>query len=210
VWIALNKPRGYVCTRRDPQHRRTVYELLPAEFHALFTVGRLDADSEGLLLLTNDGDAANRLLHPRYGVQREYVADVEGSVAADELRQLVRGVELDDGTAQARDARRISAWQGGTRVRLILAEGRKREVRRMLEAVGHPVKRLRRDRYGPVNLGKLRPGEWRRLPERVIERLGRVREPAASAGLAEDRVEKVQPKRAPSRIRSPRTPRSPR
>jgi len=172
VWIALNKPRGYVCTRRDPQRRHTVYELLPAEYRSLFTVGRLDAESEGLLLLTNDGDAANRMLHPRYGVRRVYLADVEGVVTRDVLRRLLDGVQLEDGPARAIEAHTLSTWQGGSRLRLILAEGRKREVRRLLDVVGHPVKRLRRERYGPINLGKLRVGEWRRLPERLVVRLG--------------------------------------
>jgi len=172
VWIALNKPRGYVCTRRDPQHRHTVYELLPPEFGSLFTVGRLDAESEGLLLLTNDGDAANRMLHPRYGVRRVYIADVEGVVTREAARRLVDGVQLDDGPARAIEAHTLNTWQGGSRLRVILAEGRKREVRRMFDFVGHPVTRLRRDRYGPVGLGKLRVGEWKRLPDRLVQRLG--------------------------------------
>lgn len=169
-WVALNKPRGYVCTRRDPQGRRTVYDLLPDDMGTLFTVGRLDADSEGLILLTNDGDAANRLLHPRYGVRREYLALVEGKPGPKALRKLRAGVALEDGLATAVDAGFVDTEEGPA-VRLVLAEGRKREVRRMLAAVGHPVRRLTRTRYGGLELGALRPGAWRLLD---ADELGRV------------------------------------
>jgi pseudouridine synthase len=181
LWLALNKPAGYVCTRRDPQRRPTIYDLLPAEFHSLFTVGRLDADSEGLLLLTNDGDAANRLLHPRYGVHRVYLAEVDGVVGDATLRQLRSGVPLEDGVARALEANRVSGGSGRTRVEITLAEGRKHEVRRMLAACGHPVIRLRRVRYGPVRLGRLRPGEWQRLGPGALQRLAAVQQtPPAS------------------------------
>lgn len=171
-WVALYKPRGYVCTRRDPQGRRTVYDLLPAEMGALFTVGRLDADSEGLLLLTNDGDAANRLLHPRYGVQREYVALVVGNPGPQAVKRLREGVDLEDGSARAEDATLIDT-EDGVAVRLVLTEGRKREVRRMLAAVGHPVRRLTRIRYDGVGLGPLDPGRWRMLDRREIAGFGK-------------------------------------
>jgi 23S rRNA pseudouridine2605 synthase len=166
-WVALNKPRGFVCTRSDPQGRRTVYDLLPPEMRSLFTVGRLDADSEGLLLLTNDGDAANRLLHPRYGVRREYVAIVEGRPDAATVARLERGVELEDGPARA-EAVSLGESDAGVIVTLTLAEGRKREVRRMLAAVGHPARALRRVRYDAIVLGALEPGRWRRLGPREI------------------------------------------
>jgi 23S rRNA pseudouridine2605 synthase len=158
-WVALHKPPGYVSTRHDPQGRRTLYDLLPADMRHLFSVGRLDADSEGLILLTNDGDAANRLLHPRYQVEREYLAEVAGVPARSVLQGLCAGVELEDGVARAEDAELV----GRNTVRLTLREGRKREVRRMLAALGYPVRRLRRVRYGTVVLGALAPGEWRRL-----------------------------------------------
>lgn len=163
-WVAFHKPPGYVTTREDPFGRRTVYDLLPPEMHALFHVGRLDRDSEGLLLLSNDGVLANRLVHPRFGVHKEYEADVEGKPSAAALRQLTDGVELDDGIARAVEVQRLhQTGEDRFRVRLLLAEGRKREVRRMLEAVGHPVRRLRRLRFGPIRLGELPSGKWRVL-----------------------------------------------
>lgn len=181
-WVALNKPRGYVCTRRDPQGRRTIYDLLPAAMRALFTVGRLDADSEGLLLLTNDGDAANRLLHPRYAVRREYVAVVDGQPDADVVERLEGGVELEDGPARA-EAVKLGVAEDGATVALTLTEGRKREVRRMLAAVGHSVRALRRVRYDGISLGELEPGRWRRLEPREVMRIDRGR---AGADPADD------------------------
>jgi 23S rRNA pseudouridine2605 synthase len=179
TWVALHKPVGYVTTRSDPEGRSTVYDLLPAELHGLFYVGRLDYDSEGLLLLTNDGDATHRLLHPSFGAERVYEAVVEGRPDERVMRQLVEGVQLDDGLAVARHAERGERVQGGVVVRVTLAEGRKREVRRMLAAVGHPVRRLRRVRYGPVQLGELPAGQWRELTRRELSALARLarREP---------------------------------
>jgi 23S rRNA pseudouridine2605 synthase len=163
VWIALHKPRGVVSTRRDPQGRRTVYDLLPPAHRRLFHVGRLDLDSEGLLLLTNEGEAAHRLLHPRYGVERVYEVEVDGRPARATLERLTRGVPLEDGVARAHGVRALRGAPGRGRLRLALREGRKREVRRMLEAVGHPVVRLVRVQYGPVRLGDLPAGAWRPL-----------------------------------------------
>ena len=169
VWVALHKPPGYVTTRKDNWGRKTIYELIPERFHSLFHVGRLDRDSEGLLLLTNDGDTANRLLHPRYGTTKEYLADVEGKVGNDALRQLLDGVELEDGLAQAEEVSRLHQTDVNTfRLRVVLREGKKREVRRMLEAVGHPVVRLIRRRFGPVELGELPLGKWRILSENEL------------------------------------------
>jgi 23S rRNA pseudouridine2605 synthase len=163
-WVALNKPAGHVVTRSDPQGRPTVYDLLPADLRGLFHVGRLDAPSEGLLLFTNDGDAAHRLLHPRYRVRREYRVLVAGSLADAAQRALLEGVMLEDGPARAASVRRLSGGPAGrTQLRLVLEEGRKREVRRMLRAVGYPVLRLRRTAYGPIRLGRLPAGQWRRL-----------------------------------------------
>lgn len=163
-WLAVHKPRGYVTTRHDPQGRPTLYDLLPEQYRGLFYVGRLDYDSEGLVLLTNEGETANRLLHPRYGTEREYEAEVRGDVTAAELRRLRSGIELDDGPAQVDEARRVHGGPPGlTVVRLVLKEGRNREVRRMFAALGHRVQRLVRVRYGPVKLGRMAPGSWRRL-----------------------------------------------
>ncbi len=191
LWIALHKPRGYVCTRRDPQHRPTVYSLLPPEHHDLFTVGRLDADSEGLLLLTNEGDAAHQLLHPRFAVERVYLAQVQGSPGPAVLQQLTRGIPLDDGEARALSAQRVNG-RGGERIRIVLAEGRKREVRRMLEAVGHPVRRLRRIRYGPITLGALPAGRWRALRADEVAALPRPRTDSPPPAAAPDDTTRPQ------------------
>jgi 23S rRNA pseudouridine2605 synthase len=166
-YYVLNKPPGVVTTLRDPQGRRTIAEFIPAG-PRVFPVGRLDRDSEGLLLLTNDGELANRLTHPRYGVEKEYLAEVEGAPSERALARLVKGVELDDGPARAVSARQVGATRGRGAVRVVMAEGRKREVRRMLAAVGLPVRRLVRVRMGPLRLGSLRPGEVRVLaPEEI-------------------------------------------
>lgn len=179
TWVALHKPRGYVSTRDDERGRKTVYELLPSDLHHLFHVGRLDRDSSGLLLLSNDGDLANRLLHPRYGTTKEYVADVEEEPTPEVLRQLVKGVRLEDGIAQALSAELGEELKEGIwRVRLVLQEGKRREVRRMLEAVGHRVHRLSRRRFGPIELGRLRPGAWRYLtPDEIRSLQGPERRP---------------------------------
>lgn len=179
-WLALHKPRGYVTTRDDPSGRRTVYDLLPPELHHLFHVGRLDRDSTGVILLTNDGETANRLLHPRYGTTKEYVVDVEGVPGDDQLRALVEGVELEDGPAQAIEVELLrESREADARIRIVLEEGRNREVRRMLEALGHPVRSLYRRRFGPIPVGRLRRGEWRRLTPQEIERLKGRSEPQA-------------------------------
>ena len=162
-YYALHKPPGVVTTMSDPQGRPTVRELLPDEGPRVFPVGRLDRDSEGLLLLTNDGELANRLTHPRFGVDKEYLAEVEGRPAPRHVAALHRGVELEDGVARAASARIVDARGQRGQLRLVMTEGRKREVRRMLEAVGLPVTRLVRLRVGSVTLGSLRPGSYREL-----------------------------------------------
>ncbi len=175
VWLAVHKPAGYVTTRCDPQGRPTVYQLVPERFRGLFHAGRLDYESEGLVLLTNEGEVANRLMHPRYGTEREYEVEVRGDVRPAELRRLKDGIELEDGPARAEEARRLSGARAGrTRLRVTLKEGRKREVRRMLDALGHPVERLVRVRYGPVRLGELAPGAWRRLTDNEMLALSAV------------------------------------
>ncbi|MDQ6726016.1 MAG: rRNA pseudouridine synthase [Actinomycetota bacterium] len=158
VSYLLNKPRGVVSTASDPQGRPTVVQLVPAE-PRIFPVGRLDTDTEGLLILTNDGDLAHRLTHPSFGVDKEYLAQVEGSPTPYELRRLREGVELEDGmTAPAR----ASLVAPGA-VKLVIHEGRNRQVRRMLDAIGYPVQRLVRTRIGPLADRRLKPGEWRVL-----------------------------------------------
>jgi 23S rRNA pseudouridine2605 synthase len=171
--FALHKPRGVTTTMRDPHAERDLTSFLPKGVH-LFPVGRLDRETEGLLLLTNDGSLAHRLTHPRYAIEKEYLAEVGKPPSNRQLSRLRRGVELDDGTAKAVDARSAGgvSGRGGASgrggVRLVMVEGRKREVRRMLDAVELPVRRLVRVRVGPIRLGKLGPGEVRELePEDV-------------------------------------------
>jgi len=174
IWVALHKPRGYVSTRHDPQGRPTIYELLPEELHSLFYVGRLDVDSEGLILLTNAGDTAHRMLHPSFEVTRVYDVLVRGFLNRDAEERLRAGVMLDDGMARAQSVRvRPGRTPDESRVRLSLREGRKREVRRMMSALGHDVRRLRRISYGPIQLGALPPGKWRRLTETELRSLPR-------------------------------------
>jgi 23S rRNA pseudouridine2605 synthase len=167
-YVLLHKPAGVVTTARDPQGRPTVVELVPGEPRVV-PVGRLDADTTGALLLTNDGQLAHRLAHPRYGVEKTYVAEVEGDPGEEALRRLREGVELDDGhTAPAR-ARGL----GPGRVELVLHEGRKHQVKRMLAAVGHPVVRLHRPAYAGLTLEGLEPGACRELEPSEVDRLRR-------------------------------------
>jgi pseudouridine synthase len=168
--FALNKPRGVTSTLKDRHAERTVAELIPAGERGVVPVGRLDRDSEGLLLLTNDGDLAHRLQHPRFGVEKEYLVEVEGRPATRTLNRLIRGIDLEDGLARAKSARLAETRGDRSALALVMGEGRKREIRRMLAAVEHPVTRLVRVRIGPIRLGRLRPGEVRPLAvEEVIE-----------------------------------------
>lgn len=168
-YFALHKPLGVTTTLSDRHAERDLKEFLPDEVRVV-PVGRLDRDSEGLLLLTNDGDLIERLTHPRYGIEKEYLAEVEGYPDERDLRRLLRGVELEDGPAMAVSARAVAASGARGAVRLVLTEGRKREVRRMLDAIGFPVVRLVRLRVGPIRLATLPAGERRELePEEVTE-----------------------------------------
>jgi 23S rRNA pseudouridine2605 synthase len=170
-WIALHKPAGVLTTRADPHGGRNVYDLLPPEHTALRYVGRLDRETEGLLLLSNDGELVHALTHPSSGIEREYHAGVEGRPGAEALSALTLGVDLDDGPARALRARRLDDEPEGGVLALVLAEGRKREVRRLLEAVGHRVRWLRRVRFGPIRLGELQRGHWRALAPDEVEAL---------------------------------------
>ena len=167
VTYLLYKPVGVVSTVSDPQGRPTVVDLVPPE-PRVWPVGRLDVDSEGLILLTNDGELTNHVTHPRHGVTKTYVVWVDGEVGRRELRRLTEGVHLEDGPARAVRARLLESHRGRSLVELVMAEGRKREVRRMMESIGHPVRRLVRTAIGPISDRELRPGGWRRLrPEEV-------------------------------------------
>jgi pseudouridine synthase len=164
-WM-LNKPLGVVSTADDPQGRPTVVEMVPSE-PRVYPVGRLDRDSEGLVLLTNDGELANRVTHPRYGVEKRYLAEVE-RLPASAVARVQQGVELEDGVARAQRARIVAGSGRRRMIEVVMVEGRKREVRRMLEAVGAPVRRLVRTTIGPLRLSGLAPGEYRALrPDEV-------------------------------------------
>jgi 23S rRNA pseudouridine2605 synthase len=178
VYLVLNKPRGVVSTMHDPQGRRSLAEFVADRTERLFHVGRLDTETEGLILLTNDGDLAHRLQHPSFEVARTYLAEVPGPVARDVGKRLRAGVELEDGPVAADSFRLIDSVPGRAVVEVVVHEGRKHVVRRMLEEVGYPVSRLVRTQLGPVHLGDLRPGALRPLSR---EELGQLR----SAGPAE-------------------------
>jgi 23S rRNA pseudouridine2605 synthase len=168
-WV-LHKPAGVVTTRRDPEGRATVMDLLPPAQRRLFPVGRLDRDSSGLLLLSNDGSLAQTLLHPSLGSEKEYQVNVKGELSQKEIERLTRGIRLEDGrTAPAKvEKLRFDPEKGTSQFQLTLCEGRNRQIRRMMQAVGHPVRKLVRVRIGPLSLGRLPRGKARRLrPEEV-------------------------------------------
>jgi pseudouridine synthase len=169
-YLVLNKPRGYVTTLSDPQGRPVVADLV-APGARLYPVGRLDADVEGALLLTNDGPLTHRLLHPRYALPRVYEARVEGHVTRADLDRWRRGVVLEDGPAKPVAVELVESGARASRLRLTFAEGRKHEVKRYCEALGHRVLRLARTAFGPVVLGRLPPGAWRRLTAREVTAL---------------------------------------
>ena len=166
AYVLLNKPVGVVTTARDPHGRPTVVGLVGHERHVV-PVGRLDADTTGALLLTNDGALAHRLAHPRYEVDKVYEAEVEGEPSAEALRRLAEGMELDDGRTSPARVRRLRP----SRIELTIHEGRKHQVKRMCEAVGHPVRRLHRSSYAGLRVDDLAPGEWRELSEDEVARL---------------------------------------
>ncbi len=167
VYLALNKPRGVVSTMSDPEGRPTLTDYVADRPERLFHVGRLDTDTSGLILLTNDGDFAHRLAHPSYEVDKTYVAEVDGAVTKATLQQLRDGVTLDDGPVAVTGARLVSTGEGGATgrsiVEVVIHEGRNRIVRRLLDHVGHPVRRLTRTQLGPVRLSGLKPGALREL-----------------------------------------------
>ena len=193
VYYLLNKPSGVVTTASDPEGRRTVLDLVPAE-PRVFPVGRLDFDTEGLIVLTNDGALAHRLAHPSHGVAKEYLAEVEGTPAPASLRRLREGVELEEGPS----APAIVGQVAPNALRIVVHEGRNRQVRRMLEAVGHPARRLVRIRIGPIADAGLRPGRWRFLGAHEVRAL------YAESGRKEGRGSRARV-RAAARARAPET-----
>lgn len=204
-YYALHKPAGVVSTMRDPQGRADIRHLLPKDGPRVVPVGRLDLDSEGLLLLTNDGELANKLMHPRYGIEKEYLAEVGVRPTPREIGRLRRGVELDDGSAKPVSVTLVDARADRGALRLVMTEGRKREVRRMLAAVGLPVTRLVRLRVGPVLLGRLPAGRIRELtPDEVLAL-------AKTIAKAERRLRRASEQAAdPTPLSRGVTPRAPR
>jgi 23S rRNA pseudouridine2605 synthase len=181
VYVLLNKPLGVVTTASDPQGRETVVDLVDHETR-VFPVGRLDYDTEGLLVLTNDGELTHRLTHPSFGVTKEYLATVNGTPSRNAVNRLRRGVELDDGMTAPADVSVV-----GTNVlRIVIHEGRNRQVRRMCEAVGHPVEALQRTRFGPLRDPALAPGAWRELTTHEVHELERAANAAANSVGADD------------------------
>ncbi len=171
TWVAFHKPVGVLTTRADPHGGATIYHLLPPEFRQLKYVGRLDKDAEGLLLLTDDGDVVHRLTHPSGEVEREYWVEVAGTVGPEVVPALLQGVELGDGIAHALRAMVLDAGPVTSTLTVVLTEGRKREVRRMMSAVGHHVLKLKRTRFGPVKLGDMEPGTCRDLSDEEMAAL---------------------------------------
>jgi len=180
VYLALNKPRGVVSTMSDPEGRRTLQDLVEDRSERLFHVGRLDTDTSGLILLTNDGDFAQRIAHPSHEVDKTYVAEVDGDVSRPTLQRLRDGVTLEDGPVTVTEVRVVAAGQGNARdrtvVELVIHEGRNRIVRRLLAEVGHPVRQLTRTRIGPVAMAGLREGQLREL---TLDELGSLLDAAA-------------------------------
>jgi 23S rRNA pseudouridine2605 synthase len=176
VYWLVHKPRGYLCTNYDPAGRPRAVDLVPNVHERVYTVGRLDEDSEGLLLLTNDGDLAHKLMHPRFGVEKTYHVQVAGKPERDDLQQLLKGVYLSDGHVKARKVKRLRVQGDSTWLEIVLSEGKNREIRRMLARLNHKVMRLRRIALGPVTLSRLASGKARPLRQEELTRLRRAAE----------------------------------
>lgn len=174
VYWLVNKPRGYLCTNHDPSRRPLAIDLVPQISQRVYTVGRLDEDSEGLLLLTNDGELAHKLMHPRFGVEKSYLVLVAGTPSPDDLHKLLTGVWLSEGHVKARAIKRMRRQGNSTWLRIILAEGKNREIRRMLAKLLHKVLRLRRIAIGTIELGSLPTGKARQLTTQELKTLKRV------------------------------------
>jgi 23S rRNA pseudouridine2605 synthase len=171
LYLAVNKPKGYICTRSDPEKRRILTDLLPLEWRNLYPVGRLDHDTEGLIFLTNDGDFALHLTHPRYGTRKIYEATMEGRIEAQQLSRLTGGIVDEGEMLKASRARLLSANNTRSVVEVELTEGKNREIRRMFKALGFEVSKLRRTQIGRIKLGELPSGKWRTLTEPEIKSL---------------------------------------
>jgi 23S rRNA pseudouridine2605 synthase len=186
VYWLVYKPRGYLCTNHDPAKRPLVLDLVPHIPQRVYTVGRLDDDSEGLLLLTNDGDLAHRLMHPRFGVEKTYLVQVAGLPSRADIDQLLKGVWLSEGHVRARHVKRLKSQGQSSWLRIVLSEGKNREIRRMLARLNHKVLRLKRVAIGPVEVGNLRAGKSRRLSGTELASLRR-----AASRKGGEKTEKV-------------------
>jgi 23S rRNA pseudouridine2605 synthase len=171
VYYVLYKPRGVICTQRDPQGRKRAVDLLRGVRERVFPVGRLDMDSEGLLILTNDGEFGNRIAHPRHEISKSYIVDVQGLVAEGQIRRLTDGVRLEEGIARVQKARVLARTSEVSRLLVTLAEGKKREIRRMLDSLGFPVLKIKRIRIGSLRVGTLMPGQHRELTTEEVRAL---------------------------------------
>lgn len=171
VYIALNKPAGVLCTNRDTHNRKRAIDLLPRSLPRLYTVGRLDKDTEGLLLLTNDGTFSLRLTHPRYKMSKTYLVEVEGELKNAEIGRLLKGVHSEGEVLRAEKVFPVRTQHNATELRVVLREGKKRQIRRMMATIGHPVKRLVRLAVGPIELGNLAISQWRYLTHEEIRKL---------------------------------------
>ena len=171
VYLLLHKPRGYLCTSHDPQGRLTFHRLLPPMTERLYSAGRLDVGSEGLLLVTNDGGLVHRMIHPRHEIAKTYEAWLDAPLDPDRERQLCAGMQLEGESMRMESCRRLGGDHNGICYELVLRQGKNRQIRRMMEAVGRRVRRLVRTRMGPLTLDGLRAGEWRKLTEEEVRRL---------------------------------------
>jgi 23S rRNA pseudouridine2605 synthase len=206
--LVLNKPEGYICSRKDPEGRKSVFELLPRTKHDRWVlVGRLDINTSGLLLVTNNGELANRLMHPSSEIEREYAVRVLGNASKEQLDRLLNGVELEDGTAAFSQVSDAEGSGSNRWYHVVIKEGRNREVRRMWEAVGLKVSRLIRVRYGSIALPRLTRGKYRALPDNQVTELMRsvgLRQAAAKATASRDKARPGRSKRGGSRARNER------
>ena len=183
IYVAVNKPRGALVSSGDPFGRKTVYGVVRGLPEGIYAVGRLDMDSEGLLLFTNDGKLSHRLTHPRYATERVYHVDVTGRVGTDVMRRMVEGIESEDGLLKAKQVRALRDGRESSTLEVTLTEGKKREIRRMLAACGFEVGRLERVRFGTVAIGDLAEGQWRHLTRDEVRGLRRIVEQAYIARL---------------------------
>jgi 23S rRNA pseudouridine2605 synthase len=171
VYLALNKPAGVLCTSRDTHGRKRVLDLLPKSLPRLYTVGRLDRDTEGLLFLTNDGSFSLRLTHPRYKMPKTYLAEVEGALTVEQTARLIEGIPSEGQCLRAEKVFEVHDRGSNTELQLVIREGKKRQIRRMMKAIGHPVVRLTRLSIQSVNLGELKTGQWRYLTDEEVRKL---------------------------------------